>query len=153
MDDINWQLLTIIIAISSLLVGAVRLWINLRQHQTFKKNISPGVRKKQLAMIKAIEEIITKANRETYFALEDVEDFKLNTKDHALLFDTEQKKYIKEITRQVKELHNISVPLQTKTLSKEKWDELSKLHIEILGWFEGQIEVLNEKFKDYLAVE
>ena len=152
MNDINWQLVTIIIAVSSLLLGGVRLWISLRQHQTFKQNISPGVRKKQRAVIKAIEVIISKANRETYFALEDVEDFKLGTKDHTLLFDTEQKKYIKEMTRQVKQLHKISVPLQTKTLSKEKWDELSKIHIEILHWFEGQVEVMKEKFKDYLAV-
>ncbi len=153
MNDINWQLVTIIIAVSSLLLGAVRLWISLRQHQTFKKNISPGVRKKQQTVIKAIEEIISKANRETYFSLEDVEDFKLGTKDCALLFDTEQKKYIKEITRQVSALHKISVPLQTKTLSKEKWDEFSKSHIEILRWFEGQVEIMKEKFKDYLAVE
>jgi len=115
MNDINWQLVTIILAVSSLLLGAVRLWISLRQHQTFKKNISPGVRKKQQAVIKTIEEIISKANRETYFALEDVEDFKLGTKDCALLFDTEQKKYIKEIGKRVNALHKISVPLQTKT--------------------------------------
>ena len=153
MNNINWQLATIIIAASSLLLGAARLWINLRQHQTFKKNISPGVRNKQQAVIKMIEEIITKANRETYFSLEDVEDFKLGTKDYALLFDTEQKKYIKEITRQVNALHKISVPLQTKTLSKEKWDELSKVHIEILHWFDEQVNVMKEKFKDYLAGE
>jgi len=152
MNNINWQLVTIIIAVSSLLLGAVRLWISLRQHQTFKKNISPGVRKKQQAVIKVIKEIISKANRETYFSLEDVENFKLGTKDHALLFDTEQKKYIKEISKQVNALHKISVPLQTRTLSKEKWDEYSKIHIEILHWFEGQGEAMNEKFKDYLDV-
>lgn len=151
MSNINWQLLTITIAMSSLLLGAVRLWISLRQHQTFKKNISPGVRKKQQEVIKTIEETISKVNRETYLSWQDVEDFKLGTKDHALLFDIEQKKYIKELGKQVNALYKISVPLQTKTLTKAKWDEYSKIQIELLNWFGSQTAIIKEKFMDYMT--
>lgn len=150
MSNINWQLITITLAVSSLLLGAVRLWLSFRQHQTFKKNISPGVRKRQQEVIKTIEETIFKVNRETYLSWQDVEDFKLGTKDHALVFDTEQKKYIKEMYKQVNALYKISVPLQTKTLTKAKWDEYSKIQIELLDWFEPQTNIMKEKFTDYI---
>lgn len=151
MENIDWQLLTIIIAAASLLIGLTRLWISYRQHQTFKHNISPGVRARQQAIIDCIQEIILKVNRETYLSLEDVERFRDTTKDHALLFDKEQKKYIRELGQQIQAMHKISVPLQTKTLTKDKWDEYSKKHMQLLHWFEGQLEISGEKFRDYIA--
>ncbi|MDX1519082.1 MAG: hypothetical protein R3318_03090 [Gammaproteobacteria bacterium] len=150
MDNINWQLVTIIIAVSSLLIGLTRLWISYRQHLTFKKNISPGVRAQQKDMIQCIRNTISKANRETYLSLEDLQEFKQGTKDHALLFDTRQRKFIKELNQQVQALHRISVPLQTKTLTKDKWDEYSRKHMELLHWFEGQLEISDEVFKAYV---
>ena len=153
MNNLDWQLITIIIAVGSLLIGATRLWISYRQHQTFKKNISPGVRSQQQSVIQCIQDTISKANRETYLSLDDLESFKQGIKDHALLFDTEQRKFIKQLNQKVQALHKISVPLQTKTLTKDKWDEYSKIHMELLHWFEGQLEISSEKFKDYMTSE
>ncbi|MCG8325426.1 MAG: hypothetical protein MI673_07910 [Thiotrichales bacterium] len=150
MDNIDWQLVTIVIAGTSLLIGVIRLWISYRQHQTFKKNISPGVRAQQQTVIQCVIDTISKANRETYLSLDDVEQFREGTRDHGLLFDTEQRKFIKELTQQVQALHKISVPLQTKTLTKEKWDEYSKKHMELLHWFDGKLETCAGIFKDYL---
>jgi len=153
LNTINWQLITIIIAVSSLLIGATRLWISYRQHQTFKKNISPGVRAQQQSIIQCIRDTITKVNRETYLSAEDVSNFKQATKDHALLFETDQGKSIRELGQQVQALHKISVPLQTRTLTRDKWDEYSKKHMELLHWFDGQLEIMDEKFKDYMNGE
>lgn len=130
-----------------------RLWISYRQHQTFKKNISPGVRTQQQSIIQCLRDILIKVNRETYLSAEDLSYFKQGTKDHALLFDTDQRKFIKELGQQVHALHKISVPLQTRTLTKDKWDEYSKRHMEMLHWFEGKLEVMEEQFKDYLGNE
>ncbi len=151
MNQIDWQLVTIIIAVSSLLIGVTRLLISYRQHQTFKHNISPGVRHRQQAIVDSLRQVISKVNRETYLSQNDLDQFRQETKDYGLLFDTEQKKFIKEIGQQVQALHRISVPLQTKTLSKDKWDDYSRKHMQCLQWFQGQLEICEDLFKDYVS--
>jgi len=150
MENINWQIITIVIASASLLIGLTRLWVSYRQHQTFKHNISPGVRSRQQSMIRCICETISKVNRETYLSLDDLETFRQETRDHALLFDTDQRKYIRELGRQLQALHKISVPLQTRTLTREKWNDYSRKHMALLHWFEGQLEFCEETFRDYI---
>ncbi len=149
MNNIDWQLVTIIIAVSSLIIGVTRLWISYRQHQTFKKNISPGVRAQQQAIIHCLMDTIGKVNRETYLSLEDLDRFRQGTKDHQLLFDTDQNRFIRKLARQVQALHRISVPLQTRTLTRDKWEEYSKKHMELLHWFDGQQEICDGKFSAY----
>lgn len=153
MDNINWQYITITIAVASLLIGLIRLWVSYRQHQTFKHNISPGVRTRQQDMIRVILDTIGKVNRETYLSLDELQSFRKTTKDHHLLFDSDQCRYIRELDRQLQVLHKISVPLQTKTLTKDKWDEYSRKHMKILHWFDGQEEYAAEQFHEYMEQE
>ena len=105
---------------------------------------------KQQDVIKVLEDTVNMVNRETYLSLEDIEQFKEGIKDYPSLFDRELKKYIKELSKKVNELVKVSVPLQTKTLTREKWDKYNREHLTILHWFDGQDDMIKEKFKDYL---
>ncbi len=147
----NWQILTTTCVFLSLLIGAARLFVSYRQHQTFKKNIRPGVRDRQQTIYNAITNIIRQANTYTYLSTEDIEQFKHDIKDSDLLFEMEQQRYLRTIKKKVMALYKVSVPLQTLSLTKEKWNELSRKQMELLEWFNEQENTAKDKFKDYLS--
>ncbi|HSR62635.1 MAG TPA: hypothetical protein VLN56_04435 [Gammaproteobacteria bacterium] len=149
--NLNWQLITAICVVVSASFGIARFIVVYRQHQAFKKNIRPGVRQRQQAIFQAIEEIIEKANRETYLSSDDVNRFRQATSDTKHLFEMEQQRYLKQLGRKVSALHKVSVPLQTMSLTKEKWDDLNHKHLTLLNWFDGQAEIARNKFRDYLT--
>jgi len=151
--NLNWQLITAICVVLSASFGIARFIVVYRQHQTFKKNIRPGVRQRQQAIFQAVEEIIDKANRETYLSSDDVERFRQETSNTKHLFEMEQQRYLKQLGRKVSALHKVSFPLQTMSLTKNKWDELNHQHLSLLHWFDGQAEIARKKFRDYLTTE
>lgn len=134
------------------LIAIITVYIAYQQYKTNRNRLRFELYDKRFKIYLSVKILISQIVREANISQDDTRQFAIETREAEFLFDKETFNYLNEIYKKSLKLYTIHIQLQSLS-SEGKQAELNNQILQIVQWFNIQVDVVSERFSKYLSLK